>query len=208
MRYHDFMDNWHGFGTDLSISQVYETTIMDSGSGLSAHFVVIPARSLGGESYLFRETYGPLEQLGLQVLADIPGGGVVRSLAACLVSETADEFLQKFHEGFRKEIEHSDPTLPVPFAFAEYLTFARIIPFEWSEMAADSLGNILTAQGRGYSAYTRYEETETPMLAIAIRSGVLICGSTPKVEAALEAGLRQRIFELVKTHSKAQNEPL
>jgi hypothetical protein len=31
--------------------------------------------------------------------------------------------------------------------FAEYLTFARVVPFEWSSLSADSLGNILTAHG-------------------------------------------------------------
>lgn len=199
MGYHTGMDGWHGFGARLSVSQTYETTIVDGESGLSAHFVVVPARSLGGDSYLFRRDEGPFEALGLQALADIPAGGVVRSLAGCLTSGNADEFLRKFDEGFAEEAEHSSMRLPPAFAFAEYLTFARVIPFEWSTFSADSLGNLLTAQGHGQAAYACHEDTNAPMLVIAIPAGVLICGSAKKVQEALRAGLRDRLL----AHSKS-----
>ncbi|HET7479073.1 MAG TPA: hypothetical protein VFJ72_06115 [Rubrobacteraceae bacterium] len=195
------MDEWHGFGARLSVSQIYETTVMDGQSGLSAHFVVVPSRSLGGDSYLFRAPNGPLEALGLQALADVPAGGVVRSLAACLVSGGVDEFLQRFHEGFAQEVQHASTELPAAFAFAEYITFARVIPFEWTAFSADSLGNVLTAQGRGEAAFASYEETQAPVMVIAIPAGVLICGSTANLEDALEAGLRRRILALVQSNS-------
>lgn len=195
------MDNWHGFGAKLSVSQIYETTITDGQSDLSAHFVVVPARSLGGDSYLYQGPRGPFEVLGLEALADVPAGGVVRSLAACLVSEDTDEFLRRFYEGFAQEIEHASTELPAVFAFAEYLTFARVIPFEWSTFSADSLGNVLTAQGYGQAVYASYEDTKTPLLAIAIPAGVLICGPTTKMEDALGAGLRHRILEYAKSNS-------
>jgi hypothetical protein len=195
------MDNWHRFGANLSVSQIYETTVVDHESGLSAHFVIVPSRSLGGDSYLFREPNGPLETLGLLSLADVPAGGVVRSLAACLSSEDVDEFMRRFHEGLAQEVEHASTELPAAFAFAEYLTFARAIPFEWSTFSADSLGNVLTAQGYGEAAYVYHEDTTIPMLVIAIPAGILICGSAPKMEDALGAGLRHRILEFVKNSS-------
>jgi hypothetical protein len=199
--YYTSMDEWHGFGAKLSVAQIYETTITDSESDLSAHFVIVPSRSLGGRSYLFRETNGPLLALGLLSLADVPLGGVVRSLAACLSSEDADEFLKRFDEGFKEEISKPSWETPAHFAFAEYLTFARVIPFEWSAFSADSLGNILTAQGYGQAAYVYYEGTKAPMLVIAIPAGMLICGSAPRMEEALGAGLRRRILEFVKNSS-------
>ena len=64
-----------------------------------------------------------------------------------------------------------------------------------------SLGNILTDQGYGQAAYVYYEGTEVPMLVIANPAGILICGSTPKMEDALGAGLRRRIVEFVKNSS-------
>ena len=195
------MDDWHGFGAKLSVSQIYETTITDSESNLSAHFVIVPSRSLGGGSYLFREPNGPLEALGLLSLADVPAGGVVRSLAACISSEDVDEFMRRFHEGLAQEVEHASTELPAAFAFAEYLTFARVIPFEWSMFSADSLGSILTAQGYGQAAYVYYEGAEVPMLVVAIPAGILICGSAPKMEDALGAGLRRQILEFVKNSS-------
>jgi hypothetical protein len=95
-------------------------------------------------------------------------------LAACLSSQDVDEFLRRFHEGFKEEISQPSWETPAHFAFAEYLTFARVIPYEWSTFSADSLGNILTAQGYGQAAYVYYEGTEVPMLVIAIPAGILI----------------------------------
>jgi hypothetical protein len=134
-------------------------------------------------------------------LADVPLGGVVRSLAACLSSEDVDEFLRRLDEGFKEEISQPSWETPAHFAFAEYLTFARVIPFEWSTFFADSLGNIITAQGYGRAAYVYYEGTKIPMVVIAIPAGILICGSAPKMEDALGAGLRRRILEFVKNSS-------
>ena len=74
--YSTSMEHWHGFETARSVIQIHETTIVDSESDLSAHLVTVPARSLGGDSYLFRGTDWPLETLGLVRLADVPLGGV------------------------------------------------------------------------------------------------------------------------------------
>jgi hypothetical protein len=196
------MDYWHGFGTNLNISQMYETTITDTNSNLSSHFVVMPARSLGGDSYLFRGPQDVLETLGLVRLADIPGGRVVHSLAACLISEDVEDFRRRFHGLFEEEGRHGSVELPSHFAFAEYLTFARVVPFESSSsLSVDSLGNILTAQGRGEAGYAYYEGTEAPLLFVAIPAGMVICGSSHKVIGALEAGLRYRIMEFAKNSS-------
>lgn len=201
IRYYSNMDNWHGFMQARYVSQVYETTIADSESSLSAHFITVPARALGGRSYQFQGSEGPLESLGLLRLADVPLGMTARSLAACLVSEDADDFLQRFHGSFKEEAVHTSINLPEHFEFAEYLTFARRVPFEDDSLYADSLGNILTGQLHGEAAYMCYEDTNTPVLAVAIPSGILICGSTAQVVKALEAGMRQQLMEFVKSRS-------
>ena len=195
------MEYWHGFETAGNVAQMYETTIADTTSDLSAHFVTVPARSLGGSSYLYQGSDWPLETLGLLRIADVPFGGVARSLAACLVSDNVEEFLRRFEQGFEEETRHSSVQLPKPFVFAEYLTFARVIPFEQPWLSADSLGNILTAQGHGEAGYMYHEETRTPLLAVAIPAGMVICGSAPGMIRALESGLRQRLMELVKSRS-------
>ena len=200
------MEYWHGFETARNVAQIYESTIADIASDLSAHFVTIPARSLGGSSYLFEGSDWPLEMLGLLRIADVPFGGVARSLAACLVSDDVEEFLRKFDQGFEEETKHSSTQLPKPFVFAEYLTFARVVPFEQPSLSADSLGNILTAQGRGEAGYMYHEATKTPLLAVAIPAGMVICGSAPGMIRALESGLRKRLVELVKTRSGEHRE--
>ena len=195
------MEHWHGFETGRNVAQIHETTIADTASDLSAHFVMVPARSLGGGFYLFEGSEGPLETLGLLRLADVPFGGVARSLAALLVSEGVEDFLRRFDQGFEEETRHASTELPKPFEFAEYLTFARVVPFEWPSLAADSLGNILTAQGQGEAGYMYHEESRIPLLAVAIPAGMVICGSAPGMIRALESGLRQRLMELVKSRS-------
>jgi hypothetical protein len=195
------MESWHGFETARNVAQIHETTIADITSDLSAHFVTVPARSLGGSSYLFQGSDWPLETLGLLRIADVPFGGVARSLAACLVSDDVEEFLRKFDQGFEEETQHSSTQLPKPFVFAEYLTFARVIPFEQPSLSADSLGNILTAQDRGEAGYMYHEETRIPLLGVAIPAGMVICGSAPGMIRALESGLRQRLMDLVKSRS-------
>jgi hypothetical protein len=195
------MEYRHGFETASNVAQIYETTIADTTSNLAAHIVTVPARSLGGSSYLFEGSDWPLETLGLLRIADVPFGGVARSLAACLVSDSVEDFLRSFQQGFEEEVEHSSTQLPKPFVFAEYLTFARVLPFEQPSLSAESLGSILTAQGRGEAGYMYHEATKTPLLAVAIPSGMVICGSTPGMIRALESGLRQRLIELVKRSS-------
>jgi len=195
------MEHWHGFEMARNVAQIHETTIADTASDLSAHFVTVPARSLGGTSYLFRGPDGPLETIGLLRIADVPFGGVARSLAALLVSEDVEEFLRRFERGFEEETRHASTELPKPFAFAEYLTFARVVPFESPSLAADSLGNILTAQGQGEAGYMYQEETGTPVLAVAIPAGMVICGSATGMARALESSLRQRLMDLVRSRS-------
>jgi hypothetical protein len=200
------MEHWHGFETARTIVQIHETTIADTGSDLSAHIVTVPARSLGGSSYLFQGSEGPLETLGLLPIADVPFGGVARSLAACLVSDDVETFVRKFHQGFEEETSHSSVVLPEPFVFAEYLTFARVVPFEQPSLSADSLGNILTAQVHGEAGYMYHQETRTPLLAVAIPAGMVICGSASGMIRALDSGLRQRLMELVNSRSGERQE--
>ena len=194
------MEHWHGFMTARNVIQMYETTIADNESDLSAHLVTVPARSLGGSSYLFRGTDGLFESMGLLRLADVPLGGVARSLADCLASADVEEFMRRFYKGF-EEGRDPGPGLPKHFEFASYLTFARVVPFEWTEFSTDSLGNILTAQGHGEAGYMFQEETQTPLLTVAIPAGMLLCASAPGMARVLESGLRQRLTEFVKARS-------
>ena len=108
------MEHWYGFETARSIVQIHETTIADVASDRSAHFIEVPARSRGGSSYLLQGSEGPLETLGLLPSADVPFGGVARSLAACLVSDDVETFVRKFHQGFEEETSHSSVQLPEP----------------------------------------------------------------------------------------------
>ena len=145
---------------------------------------------LGSSSYRLQGSEDPLESLGLRRIADVPCGGVARSLAAYLVSDDVDTFVHIFHQDFDAETTRASVQLPEPFVFAEYLTFARVVPFEEPSLSADSLGSILTARDRGEEGYMYHEDTGTLVLAVSIPAGVVICGSAPGMTRALDLGLR------------------
>jgi hypothetical protein len=139
-------------------------------------------------------------------ISDVPLGGVARSLAACLVSGSVEEFLRRFNEGFEKETRLCGTELPKHFTFPEYLTFARVVPFEWRSLSVDfrgtdSLGDILTAQGHGDAGYMYHEASDTPVLGVAIPAGIVICGSSSGLVGALDSGLRGRLLDLMKDRS-------
>jgi hypothetical protein len=46
-----------------------------------------------------------------------------------------------------------------------------------------------------------HEATGIPLLAVAIPTGMVICGSAPGMIRVLESGLRRRLVELVKSRS-------
>ncbi len=51
-----------------------------------------------------------------------------------------------------------------------------------------------------------HEETRTPVLAVSIPAGLVICGSAPGMIRVLDSGLRQRLLELVKSRSGEHQE--
>jgi hypothetical protein len=69
------MEHWHGFETARNVAQIHEPTIAAIASNLSAHFVTVPARSLGGSSYPFQSLDWPLETFGQLRIADVPFSG-------------------------------------------------------------------------------------------------------------------------------------
>lgn len=181
----------------LDISQLYETTILDNGSGLSAHFVVIPAAAMPEGSYT--PHLPPWEVLGLYDIADVPLGGVVRSLTELLRAENVEEFGKIFQHGSERELTHRATREAEYFAFAEYLTFARVLPTEDSALFSDSLGNIMTKQLYSTAQFVFCEDAENiPLMYLGTADEILMCGTAPGMSRALESGLRERALRLLR----------
>ncbi len=81
-----------------------------------------------------------------------------------------------------------------PSAFAQYLTFARVVPFESSPLEAKSLSELVA--GGGVSAALGYL-TGHPLLVFEVSGGIIVCGAARGVADALRIGLRSKLLALM-----------
>ena len=129
--------------TELDITRLHESEVRDRRTGLGVRFVTVPAASLG-----------PLEPLGNpgdvmelleleQVSPALPPSLVPYAVASILIQgENADHAA----EHFRLVFEHAEDFVmdhPEVLAFAEYVTYANVVPVEHSPLSADSLSGLM-----------------------------------------------------------------
>jgi hypothetical protein len=189
----------------MKISQVYETTVTDVDTGLSASFVVLPKRCASFEPTddSARELS---ELLGLEYLAPLRTGGL-NTIASMLLTydpaadsgRDARELIAAIQERYKNtSAEHQD--------FADYVYMSRIVPFESSPLSAESLGSLVTsASGVGMGAYAGFIiASSTPMMFVLVPAGMILFGAAAGVATALEQGLRQRLLNLIVRNKKAQ----
>ena len=174
----------------MNISQLYETTIVDTDSGLDAHCVILPARSLQLPT---EENESILEALGLKFKGRIPPGQL-QLFIHWLVSTG---FVEEVSEGWAISLQKKETPTREQLAFAEYLVCARTIPFENSPLSPESLGNIATS-GVAVGAFVGYVLAgHTPLLFLAVPAGMVLCGAAAGVGKALEEGLRERLLTIL-----------
>jgi hypothetical protein len=83
-----------------------------------------------------------------------------------------------------------------PSAFAQYLAYAPVVPFESSPLSPKSLSDLATAGGGIGGALGAYL-TGDPLLLVTIPAGIIVCGAARGVSQALEIGLRSKILGLM-----------
>jgi hypothetical protein len=187
-----------GFRT-MRTSQIYETTVIDRFSDLSAHFIVVPARSLPEGITL--EPAELLSKLQAEGKSFLNASFALHLLAYVFTFESVEremtfEDIDSFQQGPPEDIVLK----PEHYFFAEYLLFARIIPFEQSPIDLESLGNLITtASGVGVGAYVGFLVGGSgPLLFVTVPAGMIICGAASGVAKALEKGLKDRILSLIR----------
>jgi hypothetical protein len=178
----------------MNIRQHYETTLVETDSDLAGTFLVIPARSLP-EGYDAAEPQRFLEEFGFREVSRIPPGAIVSVIAFCL-SPTSGEYIARLQES--GEVPQL-PFVPEQLQFAEYLTMARVIPFEQSPLDAESIGNLIAkTSGWGLGAYAGFVVgAGTPLVFVTVPAGMLIFGAAAGLAAGLEKGLRESVSERV-----------
>lgn len=179
----------------MHIAQTYESTIVDAASGISAHVMVVPARSL--PSPLPEDAKDLFEQLGLRLVARLRPAG----LSMYVLSVLSPDPLHQPEDPDRPPIiKVPDNVTAEQLEFAEYLTCARVVPFEESPLSAESIGSIVTkASGTSIGAFMGFVVAgNTPLLFVFVPAGMILFGAAAGVASALEQGLRERVLKLIR----------
>jgi hypothetical protein len=183
-----------------AVPQIYETELWWKEAPAGVRLVVVPARSLESATILDNPLEA-LSELQLEQLSD-PITASMLPLAVASILKVADDpsaavehfnlardYLQAF------AVDHSEL-----LAFAEYVSYADIVPFESSPLSPDSLGKILTAgsgAGIGAGVAIMVAGGPTPLLFVTVPAGMIVCGAAMGVSEALQKGLRYRILKLM-----------
>lgn len=191
---------------------LFEATIADKETGLSAHFISVRRAYLpelaSAEIHSQEISDFLIKRLGLHPIIEISPEKVRTAVSALLsyspqlsgrIADTSsrDErhaiFSRLFENPEILQISRSDAD------FAEYLTFAPVVPIERSPLEGLSLDQIVQTGGTGVGAYIGIVVAgATPLLFITVPAGMIICGAAAGVGMGLFKGLSDRISQLIR----------
>jgi hypothetical protein len=191
-----------------SPAQTYETTIYDRDSGRAFSFISVPSRSLGEDAGDVPPADLVARRLGLDSDPPRPSRRwpPIRSVSPWALPFAIDVALGRDEEDFyrwgpflleehlfgpRGRAERAGPS-----AFAQYLAYAQVVPFENSPLTPKSLSDLAAAGGGLGGALGAYV-TGDPLLLLAIPTGIIVCGAARGVSQALEIGLRSKLLNLM-----------
>jgi hypothetical protein len=191
-----------------SPAQTYETTVHDRDSGKAFSFITVPARSLGSGDDEVPQTDVLARRLGLNrdperasrrqpFVRDVSPWTLPFAIDIALGRDDGDFyrwgpfFLDEHLLGPRDPAARGGPS-----AFAQYLAYAQIVPFESSPLTPKSLSDLATAGGSLGGALGAYV-TGDPLLLLTIPTGIIVCGAARGVSQALEIGLRAKLLDLM-----------
>jgi hypothetical protein len=179
--------------------QLYETTISNRDGGGTFRFVTVPCRSLKGrevppvEVLMKRLSLEPPlrgERRGLSRIEPVEAWSLPFIVDATLGRWPGPEFLVEWRFYF------DPPNRRGPSPFAQYLTYAPVVPFESSLLSAKSLADLATAGG-GVGAAAGAYATGDLLLLLVVPAGIIICGAARGVGEALRIGLRVKLLNLM-----------
>jgi hypothetical protein len=190
----------------MILTQLFETTVVDSGSENQARFISVPRRSLAHTDLLPPEdtvdpnlserTAALLEVLGLRQVTRLREFRLVEVIAMCLAAERSQELTDQLAEGrFLQFDQFSDLA-----DFAQAITFTPVVPFEQSPLDLSSVTTILgKASGIGLGAYVGLVVgAGTPLIFLTVPTGMLLCGAAAGVAKALHDGLYERLVRIIR----------
>jgi hypothetical protein len=199
--------DWSSRQPVTSVAQFYETTIHDRDSARAFSFVVVPARSVRDREVPPADLVA--HQLGFRDAPEArprrwpPVGRVAPWLlpfAIDLALGRDEEEFYRWGPFFLEEHlfgpRHRRAERAGPSAFAQYLAYAPVVPFESSPLAPKALSDLAAAGGGIGGALGAYV-TGDPLLLLTIPAGIVVCGAARGVGQALEIGLRARVLDFM-----------
>ena len=132
---------------NMQAIQFFETTVAERDHNYAVHFITLPTRAMEGERQKFltgelentdRKWADLLGGLGLQNFEALPLSLLPYAIALMLQGYTAEAISDRLQ---RKDF---DDLLPELVSFAEYASFAQVVPFEQSPLDLHSMAEILT----------------------------------------------------------------
>jgi hypothetical protein len=182
-----------------SIPQIYETELEHPEVDHAVRFLTIPAKSVADREVL-NEPERLLEELELRPIGEpLRASDTPYAIASILLREDAEQALEHFYL-VRDHLPAFMTDHPQVLEFAEYASFASIVPFEQSPLAGEALANLLASgsgAGIGAGIGVMVAGGPTPLLFITVPAGIIICGSAKGIADGLAEGLRYRVRRLM-----------
>lgn len=202
-RFDNYSSRWNGaesvsrYGESSSaerprLPQTFETTVLhpDSDSDLSWRFVIVPARSLRGEDI---DLATAIQSLTLTNRRDIELSMLPFVIASMLSTTPDDNIMTKARDLFASFMQN--PPLPddaTALRFAEQLAFDRVVPFEQSPLAAESLAAIASAGGDDRTGLALVKDGEQSFMLAGNRKGIVVAAPT---QWFLSSSILERILD-------------
>ena len=176
----------------LDITQWYETTVAERGTGRQFRFVGFPKRAVapGDMADVLASASEVVDRLELQNLGRVAVSQLPQVIVALLQAEEANvsENLATV-TAFSQLLQPSVAEAGI-MAFAEQLAYSDLIPFEQSPLSLVSLvGQIASASKSSATlgaVVGLLAATGHPILLVTIPAGILICGGAMAVAKLME----------------------
>jgi hypothetical protein len=185
----------------MDLTQLYETTIYDRESGRGFSFVTIPERAYA-ERMWHADAADVAGMIGLQDGRSVNGaalrlGPVEAWSLPFLIDDLLDRYLD-FPDEFGLYFDPLEPRRPRrgPSRFAQYVTYAPVVPFESSPLSGQALGEVVTKSGMVGGAVGAYV-TGDPLVVLVAAGGLILGGAAQGVSEALRIGLRSKLLGLM-----------
>ena len=190
----------------MQITQLFETTVADRDQNYVVRFITLPTRAIDPRAIevqgLLANPANLLDALGLQDFRALPSLSLLPyAIALMLQGNTATDVSDRLQG-------RDFDALPTELVtFAEYASFARVVPFEESPLDLQSIAGIIASGSLSaigtLIGITAAAGATGPVLVGAVAAGIIFC----YVSDAVGRGLHYHILKVMGVPSNTPENP-